>query len=33
MDQQTRPPLPPFNEAAAREKVKKAHDAWNTRNP
>ena len=33
MDQQTRPPLPPFDEAAAREKVKKAQDAWNTRDP
>jgi uncharacterized protein DUF1348 len=31
MDQQTRPPLPPFDEAAARWKVKKAPDAWNTR--
>src|SRR4028118_2189603 len=33
MDQHTRPPLPPFDEAAAREKVKKAQDAWNTRDP
>ena len=33
MDQQTRPPLPPFDEAAARAKVKKAQDAWNTRDP
>ena len=33
MDQQTRPPLPPFDEAAARQKVKKAQDAWNTRDP
>ena len=33
MDQQTRPPLPPFDEAAAREKVQKAQDAWNTRDP
>ncbi len=31
MEQQTRPPLPPFDEASAREKVKKAQDAWNTR--
>ena len=28
-----RPPVPPFDEAAAREKVKKAQDAWNTRDP
>jgi uncharacterized protein len=28
-----RPPLPPFTEATAREKVKKAEDAWNTRDP
>ncbi len=33
MEQQTRPPLPPFDEASAREKVKKAQDAWNTRDP
>ncbi len=33
MQQQTRPPLPPFDEASAREKVKKAQDAWNTRDP
>jgi nuclear transport factor 2 (NTF2) superfamily protein len=33
MDQQKRPPLPPFDEAAAREKVKKVQDAWNTRDP
>jgi len=32
MDQQKRPPLPPFDEAA-REKVKNAQDAWNTRDP
>jgi nuclear transport factor 2 (NTF2) superfamily protein len=25
--------VPPFDEAAAREKVKKAQDAWNTRDP
>ncbi len=25
--------MPPFDEAAAREKVKKAQDAWNTRDP
>ena len=28
-----RPPLPPFNEEAARQKVQAAEDAWNTRNP
>lgn len=28
-----RPPLPPFNEATAREKVRKAEDAWNSRDP
>ena len=32
MDQQKRPPLPPFDEAA-REKVKNAPDAWHTRDP
>lgn len=26
-------PLPPFTEETAREKVRKAEDAWNTRNP
>ena len=29
----TRPPLPPFDEAAARTKVAAAEDAWNTRDP
>lgn len=29
----TRPPVPPFTEASAREKVQKAEDAWNTRDP
>jgi uncharacterized protein len=33
MDQQKRPPLAPFDEAAAREKVKKVQDAWNIRDP
>src|SRR6266496_3511439 len=28
-----RPPLPPFTEEAARQKVQAAEDAWNTRNP
>ena len=29
----TRPPLPPFDEASARQKVRMAEDAWNTRDP
>jgi uncharacterized protein len=29
----TRPPLPPFDEETARQKVKAAEDAWNTRDP
>ena len=29
----SRPPLPPFDEAAARTKVQSAEDAWNTRDP
>jgi len=29
----TRPPLPPFNDASAAEKVRLAEDAWNTRDP
>jgi nuclear transport factor 2 (NTF2) superfamily protein len=33
MDEGARPPFPPFDEASAREKVKKAQDAWNTRDP
>ncbi len=28
-----RPPLPPFDEASARQKVQAAEDAWNTRDP
>ena len=28
-----RPPVPPFDEAAARQKVQAAEDAWNTRDP
>ncbi|WP_323766752.1 nuclear transport factor 2 family protein [Antarctobacter sp.] len=28
-----RPPLPPFTEATAREKVRLAEDGWNGRNP
>jgi nuclear transport factor 2 (NTF2) superfamily protein len=29
----TRPPVPPFTEETARQKVKMAQDAWNTRDP
>ena len=29
----TRPPVPPFDEQAARTKVQAAEDAWNTRDP
>ncbi len=29
----TRPPVPPFTEQTAREKVQKAQDAWNTCDP
>src|SRR4051812_29428549 len=32
-EDQVRPPLPPFDEEAARQKVKAAEDAWNTRDP
>jgi uncharacterized protein len=28
-----RPPLPPFDEDAAKQKVQAAEDAWNSRNP
>jgi hypothetical protein len=28
-----RPPLPPFDEESARQKVQAAEDAWNTRDP
>ncbi|QYY34321.1 nuclear transport factor 2 family protein [Ruficoccus sp. ZRK36] len=31
--QPQRPPLPPFTEATAREKVQLAEDAWNSRDP
>jgi nuclear transport factor 2 (NTF2) superfamily protein len=31
--QQTRPPVPVFAEETARQKVKMAQDAWNTRDP
>jgi len=30
---QKRLPLPPFTEQTAKEKVQKAEDAWNTKNP
>jgi nuclear transport factor 2 (NTF2) superfamily protein len=33
MAEESRPPLPPFTEAAARAKVQAAEDAWNTRDP
>ncbi|TEA71933.1 DUF1348 family protein [Allopusillimonas ginsengisoli] len=29
----TRPPLPPFTEASAIQKVRQAEDGWNTRDP
>ena len=32
-ERQPRPPLPPFTEESAREKVQAAEDAWNTRDP
>jgi nuclear transport factor 2 (NTF2) superfamily protein len=30
---ETRPPLPPFTEETARQKVRMAEDAWNSRDP
>jgi hypothetical protein len=30
---ETRPPLPPFTEETARQKVRAAEDGWNTRQP
>lgn len=33
MSDESRPPLPPFSEATALEKVRKAEDAWNSRDP
>jgi hypothetical protein len=30
---ETRPPVPPFTRESAAEKVRKAEDAWNTRDP
>lgn len=32
-DTEQRPPLPPFTRDTAIEKIRKAEDAWNTRNP
>jgi nuclear transport factor 2 (NTF2) superfamily protein len=32
-NQESRPPVPPFNEETARQKVKAAQDGWNSRNP
>jgi nuclear transport factor 2 (NTF2) superfamily protein len=32
-DDEQRPPLPPFDEASAIQKVRLAEDAWNTRDP
>lgn len=33
MNQESRPPLPPFTREAAVQKVRKAEDAWNSRDP
>jgi hypothetical protein len=33
MSTETRPPLPPFTVESARQKVRLAEDAWNTRDP
>lgn len=33
MTDAARPPLPPFTQATARQKVQMAEDAWNTRDP
>ena len=30
---ENRPPLPPFTEESARQKVQAAQDAWNTKDP
>lgn len=30
---EAKPPLPPFNEETAKQKVRMAENAWNTRNP
>jgi len=31
MERRTRPPVPPFTEETARQKVKMTQDVWNTR--
>lgn len=33
MAMETKPPLPPFDEQSARQKVRLAEDAWNSRDP
>jgi uncharacterized protein len=33
MSSEQRPPLPPFNEETAKQKVRSAEDGWNTRDP
>lgn len=33
MSDESRPPFPPFDDAAARQKVRMAEDGWNGRNP
>ena len=33
VNEEIRPPVPPFDEETARQKVKAAEDAWNTRDP
>lgn len=33
MEQELRAPLPPFTQAGALEKIRRAEDAWNSRNP
>jgi hypothetical protein len=33
MEEPVRPPVPPFDEQTARQKVQAAEDAWNTRDP
>jgi len=33
MEEEPRPPLPPFTLESAREKVRKAEDGWNSRDP
>ena len=33
LDANSRPPLPPFTQETASQKVRRAEDAWNTRDP